>query len=70
MKENREITVMEEKLCSFIDSGWYCSAVWVFQVMRKVLLGCTSADAVCVILMQCPLTEERLHQYLFVDQHE
>lgn len=70
MKENREITVMQEKTCSFTDSEWHCWAVWVFQVMRKVWLGCISADAVCVILMQSPSPEERLPQYLFVEQHE
>lgn len=71
MKEKREVTVMEEKMCSFLESEWHSWAVWVFQVMRNVWLDCIFVDAVCLILMQFPQIElGRLHQYLFVDQHE
>lgn len=66
MKEKREVAVMEEKMCSFMDSEWHSWAVWVFQVTTYVWLGCTFVEAVCLILMHLG----RLHQYVFVDQHE
>lgn len=54
MRENREMAVMEVKLCSFKDRECHHWALGVLQVMRKVWLGCTSTDAVCVILVQFP----------------
>lgn len=70
-KEGRKkCAVMEEKMCSFIDSAWRDWAVWISQGTRKVWLGRTSADAVCVVRMQFSQIGLRmLHQYLFVDQH-